>query len=201
MEFEKYMFYLFACILIFSALRVITARNSVYAVLFLVLAFFTSAALWLLIEAEFLAITMILVYVGAVMVLFLFVVMMLDINVTSRESLIKYLPVGSAVATVIVIEMVLMVTGTGYFDSDKYRLISNATGYSNAKELGSILYTFYVYPFEIASIILLVAIIAAISLTLRRRLDTKSQNLHQQIQFLKNDRVQLIKLAAEREIS
>ncbi len=201
MGFEKYMFYLFSCTLIFSAVRVITARNSVHAVLFLVLTFFTSAALWLLIEAEFLAITMVLVYVGAVMVLFLFVVMMLDINVITRGGLIKYLPVGSAVATVIVIEMMLVVTGSGYFNSAKYRFIPHTTDYSNAEELGSILYTFYVYPFEIASIILLVAIIAAISLTLRRRLDTKSQNLNQQIQFSKSNRVQLIKLAAEREPS
>jgi len=201
MGFEKCMFYFFACILIFAAVRVITARNSVYAALFLVLAFFTSAALWLLIEAEFLAITMVLVYVGAVMVLFLFVVMMLDINIINRVGLIKYLPVGSAVAAAIVMEMLLVVTGPGYFNSAKYQLLPHTVGYSNAKELGRVLYTFYIYPFEIASVILLVAIVAAISLTLRRRADTKSKNLNQQTQLAKsNNRVQLIKLAAEREI-
>ena len=144
MGFEKFLFYVFALVLVFAAVRVITVRNPVHAALYLVLAFFTSAALWLLIEAEFLAITLVLVYVGAVMVLFLFVVMMLDLNVDPvREGFIKYLPVGATVALLIAIEMGLMV-GSGYFGADRYSLVSRAADYSNTKELGSVLYTFYV---------------------------------------------------------
>ena len=199
MGFEKFLFYIFALILVFAAVRVITVRNSVHAALFLVLAFFTSAALWLLIEAEFLAITMVLVYVGAVMVLFLFVVMMLDINVApTREGFIKYLPVGVTVAAVIVVEMALVV-GSGHFGAGQYGLISHATDYSNTKELGSVLYTFYVYPFEIAAVILLVAIVAAISLTMRRREGAKSQNPGQQVRVSRDDRVRLVHLAAEKK--
>ncbi|MEI2784066.1 MAG: NADH-quinone oxidoreductase subunit J [Candidatus Competibacter sp.] len=199
MGFEKFLFYVFALILVFAAVRVITVRNSVHAALFLVLAFFTSAALWLLIEAEFLAITMVLVYVGAVMVLFLFVVMMLDINVApTREGFIRYLPVGATVAAIIVIEMALVV-GSGYFGAGKFGLISHAADYSNTKELGSVLYTFYVYPFEIASVILLVAIVAAISLTMRRREGAKSQNPAQQVRVSRDDRVRLVRLTAEKK--
>ncbi|MBK7543971.1 MAG: NADH-quinone oxidoreductase subunit J [Candidatus Competibacteraceae bacterium] len=199
MGFEKFLFYLFALVLIFAAVRVITVRNSVHAALFLVLAFFTSAALWLLIEAEFLAITLVLVYVGAVMVLFLFVVMMLDLNAApAREGFIQYLPVGAAIAVIIVVEMALVV-GSNYFSSNQYALISRAADYSNTKELGSVLYTFYVYPFEIASVILLVAIVAAISLTLRRREGSKSQNPSQQIRVSRDDRVRLVRMAAEKK--
>ena len=199
MGFEKFLFYLFALVLIFAAVRVITVRNSVHAALFLVLAFFTSAALWLLIEAEFLAITLVLVYVGAVMVLFLFVVMMLDLNAApAREGFIQYLPVGAAIAVIIVVEMALVV-GSNYFSSNQYALISRAADYSNTKELGSVLYTFYVYPFEIASVILLVAIVAAISLTLRRREGSKSQNPSQQIRVSRDDRERLVRMAAEKK--
>ncbi len=199
MGFEKFLFYVFALILVFAAVRVITVRNSVHAALFLVLAFFTSAALWLLIEAEFLAITMVLVYVWAVMVLFLVVVMMLDINVApTREGFIKYLPVGVTVAAVIVVEMALVV-GSGHFGAGQYGLISHAADYSNTKELGSVLYTFYVYPFEIAAVILLVAIVAAISLTMRRREGAKSQNPGQQVRVSRDDRVRLVHLAAEKK--
>lgn len=201
MGFEKFLFYIFALILIFAAVRVITVRNPVHAALFLVLAFFTSAALWLLIEAEFLAITLVLVYVGAVMVLFLFVVMMLDLNVDPvREGFIKYLPVGAAVALLIVIEMGLIV-GSSYFSSDQYGLTAHAADYSNTKELGSVLYTFYVYPFEIASVILLVAIIAAISLTMRRREGVKSQNPGQQVLVSRDNRVRVVRMAPEKKIS
>ena len=199
MGFEKFLFYVFALILIFAAVRVITVRNPVYAALFLVLAFFTSAALWLLIEAEFLAITLVLVYVGAVMVLFLFVVMMLDINVDPvREGFIKYLPVGTAVALLIVIEMGLVV-GSSYFGSDRYSLTAHAADYSNTKELGSVLYTFYVYPFEIASVILLVAIVAAISLTMRRREGVKAQNPGEQVRVSRDDRVRVVRMAPEKK--
>ena len=199
MGFEKFLFYVFALILVFAAVRVITVRNSVHAALFLVLAFFTSAALWLLIEAEFLAITMVLVYVGAVMVLFLFVVMMLDINVApTREGFIRYLPVGATVAAIIVIEMALVV-GSGYFGAGKFGLISHAADYSNTKELGSVLYTFYVYPFEIASVILLVAIVAAISLTMRRREGVKAQNPGEQVRVSRDDRVRVVRMAPEKK--
>jgi NADH-quinone oxidoreductase subunit J len=199
MGFEKFLFYVFALVLVFSAVRVITVRNPVHAALFLVLAFFTSAALWLLIEAEFLAIVLVLVYVGAVMVLFLFVIMMLDINVAPlREGFIRYLPVGAAVALVIVIEMALVV-GSSYFSTDQFGLVSRAADYSNTKELGGVLYTFYVYPFEIASVILLVAIVAAISLTMRRREGAKYQNPAQQVRVSRDDRVRLVRMASEKK--
>ena len=199
MGFEKFLFYAFALILVFSAVRVITVRNPVHAALFLVLAFFTSAALWLLIEAEFLAIVLVLVYVGAVMVLFLFVIMMLDINtVPLREGFIRYLPVGVTIALIIVIEMGLVV-GSSYFDAERYKLIPQAVDYSNTKELGSVLYTFYVYPFEIASVILLVAIVAAISLTMRRREGTKSQDPGWQVRVLRDERVRLVRMTPEKK--
>lgn len=196
MGFEKFLFYVFAAVLVFAAVRVITARNPVHAVLFLVLAFFNSAALWLLLEAEFLAIALVLVYVGAVMVLFLFVVMMLDINVAPlREGFIKYLPVGIIVAAIIVIEMGLIISGSQFADftlTERY-----GADYSNTKELGSVLYTFYVYPFEIAAVILLVAIIAAITLTMRKRVETKYQNPAQQISVDRRDRVRLVNMSSE----
>ena len=198
MGFEKFLFYVFSLILVLASVGVITVRNPVRAALFLVLAFFTSAALWLLIEAEFLAITLVLVYVGAVMVLFLFVIMMLDINVAPvQEGFTKYLPFGVAVALIIVVEMGLMVSSS-YFGGDRYSLVSHAADYSNTKELGSVLYTFYVYPFEIASVILLVAFIAAISLTMRRREGTKSQNPSRQVRVSRDDRLRIVRMAAEK---
>jgi len=200
MGFEKFLFYVFAGILIVAAVRVITVRNPVHAALFLVLAFFNSAALWLLLEAEFLAIVLVLVYVGAVMVLFLFVVMMLDINIAPmREGFIKYLPLGLAVAAVIVIEMGLIV-GSDFFGVEHFTPPApRPADYSNTKELGSVLYTFYVYPFEIAAVILLVAIIAAISLTLRRRGGTKYQDPAKQISVNRDDRVRLVKMTADKK--
>ena len=199
MGFEKFLFYVFALVLLFAAVRVITVRNPVHAALFLVLAFFTSAALWLLIEAEFLAIVLVLVYVGAVMVLFLFVIMMLDLNIAPlREGFIQYLPVGVAVALIIVIEMGLVV-GSSYFGSDDYRLVAHAADYSNTKDLGGVLYTFYVYPFEIAAVILLVAIIAAISLTMRRREGAKYQDPAQQVRVSRDDRVRLVRMNSEKK--
>ena len=198
MGFEKFLFYVFSLILVLASVGVITVRNPVRAALFLVLAFVTIAALWLLIEAEFLAITLVLVYVGAVMVLFLFVIMMLDINVAPvQEGFTKYLPFGVAVALIIVVEMGLMVSSS-YFGGDRYSLVSHAADYSNTKELGSVLYTFYVYPFEIASVILLVAIIAAISLTMRRREGTKSQNPSRQVRVSRDDRLRIVRMAAEK---
>ena len=199
MGFEKFLFYVFALILVLSAVRVITVRNPVHAALFLVLAFVNSAALWLLLEAEFLAIVLVLVYVGAVMVLFLFVIMMLDINSAPlREGFARYLPVGLAVALIIVIEMALVV-GSSYFSTDRYKLVPHAADYSNTQELGSVLYTFYVYPFEIASVILLVAIIAAISLTMRRREGAKTQDPAWQVRVSRDDRVRLVRMAPDKK--
>lgn len=197
MTVEAILFYFFSAILVAASATVVTIRNPVHAVLFLVLAFFTSAALWLLLEAEFLAIALVLVYVGAVMVLFLFVVMMLDINLAPlREGFIKYLPVGAAVATVMFVEMAVVV-GAKYFGLDQYgEGLRHAAGYSNTRELGGVLYTVYVYPFEIAAAILLVAIIAAIALTMRRRPQTKYQNPAEQVMIKRNERVRIVKMDA-----
>lgn len=195
MGFEKFLFYLFAAVLVFAAVRVITVRNPVHATLFLVLAFFNSAILWMLLEAEFLAIVLVLVYVGAVMVLFLFVVMMLDVNVAPlREGFISYLPVGAAVAVVIVIEMALVI-GSGVFAATTLEgPPRHGAEYSNTEALGSVLYTDFVYPFEIAAVILLVAIIAAITLTMRRREGVKYQNPSRQVRVNRRDRVRLVKM-------
>ena len=200
MGIETILFYFFATILVAAAAAVITVRNPVHAVLFLVLAFFTSAALWLLLEAEFLAIALVLVYVGAVMVLFLFVVMMLDINLAPlREGFMRYLPVGGLVAAVMFVEMA-MVVGAKRFGFDNYgEGLKHVADYSNTKELGGVLYTVYVYPFEIAAAILLVAIVAAIALTMRRRPQTKYQDPSQQVLINRNERVRLVKMAAEKK--
>lgn len=196
MTFEKGVFYFFAALVVFAAFRVISVRNPVHAVLHLVLAFFASAALWLLLEAEFLAITLVLVYVGAVMVLFLFVVMMLDINVAPlREGFIKYLPIGILIGGVIVFEMVIILTG-GFENTTE--VVRRGADYSNTKELGSLLYTVYLYPFEIAAVILLLAIVAAISLTMRRRPGLKYQDVGKQVAVRRKDRVRLVKMAPER---
>ena len=199
---EHVIFYIFATVLLLSALMVITVRNPVYAALFLVLAFFTSAAIWLLLEAEFLAITLVLVYVGAVMVLFLFVIMMLDINLTVlRDGFARYLPVATLVATLIVIEMVLVV-GPEHFGLDVFAPpVPHPADYSNTQTLGNVLYTVYVYPFELAATILLVAIVAAIALTLRRRPQSqvKSQNPSQQVLVHSRDRVRIVKMPSQKK--
>ncbi len=201
MNFEKFLFYVFAIILVLSATMVITRRNPVQSALFLVLAFFNSAGLWLLMEAEFLAIILVLVYVGAVMVLFLFVVLMLDINIAEmRAGFIRHLPVGLLVAAVMVVQMVLVV-GSGSFGLEQFPApIPQPADYSNTAELGSLLYTTYMYPFEIAAAILLVAIIAAIGLTLRRRPDSKYQNPSRQVSVRRADRVRIVKMAAEKKM-
>lgn len=199
MSIEPALFYFFAAILVGAAVAVITVRNPVHAALFLVLAFFTSAAIWLLLEAEFLAIVLVLVYVGAVMVLFLFVIMMLDINIVPlREGFIRYLPVGALVALLILVEMALVVGPENFGLEAVAEPVRHAAGYSNTKELGSLLYTVYVYPFEIASAILLVAIVAAIALTMRRRLETRYQNPADQVGVRRDDRIRIVKMAAER---
>ncbi|MGH8726649.1 MAG: NADH-quinone oxidoreductase subunit J [Burkholderiales bacterium] len=191
-----FVFWVFSVILIFAALRVIVSRNPVHAALNLVLAFFTAAGLWLLLEAEFLAITLVLVYVGAVMVLFLFVVMMLDVNLARlREQFWSYLPLGATVAILLVAEMTL-VLGSKYFESAKIAA-TRPSDYSNTKELGRLIYTDYVYPFEIAAVILLVAIVAAIALTLRRRKDSRYQDPSQQIAVRREERVRIVSMPSE----
>jgi NADH-quinone oxidoreductase subunit J len=196
---EKIIFYIFAAIMVFGASMVITVRNPVRAVLFLVLTFFASAAIWILLEAEFLAIVLVLVYVGAVMVLFLFVVMMLDINLARlKEGFIHYLPLGIAVAILMAAMMVLAV-GPKYFGLDKVAAPArHAADYSNTRELGDLLYTVYVYPFEIAAVILLVAIVAAIALTLRHRPNVKSQRPEDQVAVKRKDRVRMVSMAVEK---
>ena len=199
MTFSELVFYSFSAILVFAALRVITARNPVHAALYLVLAFCTSAAIWVQLQAEFLAIALVLVYVGAVMVLFLFVVMMLDINLTRlREGFWSYLPLGAFVALLVVVEMVYVLVDryAGLYDMPSPPPLG--AGYSNTKELGRLIYTEYVYPFEIAAVILLVAIVSAIALTLRRRKETKYMDPAQQIGVRRKDRVRLVSMRAER---
>ncbi|NNJ83648.1 MAG: NADH-quinone oxidoreductase subunit J [Gammaproteobacteria bacterium] len=192
---EQLFFYGFSAILIFAGVMVITARNSVHAALFLVLAFCTSAALWLLLEAEFLAMTLVLVYVGAVMVLFLFVVMMLDVNIAPlREGFIRYLPVGILVTTLIAVELAMTV-GARRFGLDIMPApVRQGPEYSNTETLGLALYTDYLYPFEIAAVILLVAMVAAIVLTMRRRQGVKHQKPEQQVTVRREDRVKLVKM-------
>ena len=199
MTFQVAIFYSFAAVLLFAALRVITSRNPVHAALFLVLAFFTSAGIWIQLQAEFLAIVLVLVYVGAVMVLFLFVVMMLDINIARmRAGFWGYLPVGAVVALLLVGEMALILA-QGYFSLDGSPAPPPLpAGYSNTKELGRLLYTDYVYPFEIAAVILLVAIVAAIALTLRRRKDSKYIDPASQINVRREDRVRIVSMPTER---
>jgi NADH-quinone oxidoreductase subunit J len=200
MDFETGVFYVFAAILLFAALRVITARNPVHAALFLVLAFFTAAALWILLRAEFLAIALVLVYVGAVMVLFLFVVMMLDINLERlREGFWSYLPLGAAVGLVIVVEMALVLGGRTFGLQALPAPRDPGSGYSNTRALGRILYTDYAYPFELAAVVLLVAIIVAIALTLRKRKDTKYQNPAQQVSVKRRDRVRMVSMPSEKK--
>ena len=197
---EQIIFYCFAALLLFSATMVITVRNPVRAALFLVLAFFTSSGIWLLLEAEFLALTLVLVYVGAVMVLFLFVVMMLDINLTSlQEGFTRYLPLGILVAALITIEM-LAVLGAAHFGLDIVPAPApQPEGYSNTRAIGLMLYTTYVYPFEIASVILTVAIVAAITLTLRENKSRKAQVVSDQIKVRAEDRLRIVKMDAVRK--
>jgi NADH-quinone oxidoreductase subunit J len=200
MSFESGLFWVFAAMLLFAAFRVITVKNPVHAALFLVLTFACSSVLWLLLEAEFLAIALVLVYVGAVMVLFLFVVMMLDINIVPlREGFIRYLPAGVLIAAALVTVMV-KVLGSGRFSA--VTMASPAgrpADYSNTQELGRVLYTQYLYPFEIAGALLLVAIIAAIALTMRKRMETKYQNPATQMRAKKSDRLRIVKMQSEKK--
>jgi NADH-quinone oxidoreductase subunit J len=198
--FEAAVFYVFGAIMIASALAVITARNPVHAALWLVLAFFTTGSLWILLQAEFLAIALIMVYVGAVMVLFLFVVMMLDINIERlRQGFWSYLPLGATVGALMVFEMAVVLGGQYFGLAALPQPDPAPVGYSNTKELGRLLFTDYAYPFELASVILLVAIIAAVVLTLRRRKDTKYLNPNEQIAVKRNDRLRIVTMPSEQE--
>jgi NADH-quinone oxidoreductase subunit J len=190
------LFYLFALVLVVSATLVITTRNPVYSALFLVLDFFTAAALWMLLEVEFLAIVLIVVYVGAVMVLFLFVVMMLDINLLPlKEGFIRYLPVGVAVAAVMAGELLLVFWAKGTAGPDVFPIPEPVPqGYSNTEAVGEWMYTQYLLPFEVAGIILLVAIVAAIALTLRRRSDALRQDPSRQVQVKREERIRLVSM-------
>ncbi len=202
MSFAVVVFYFFAAILLFAAFRVITTRNPVHAALYLVLAFFTAAGLWLMLDAEFLAITLVLVYVGAVMVLFLFVVMMLDINLDRlRDGFWDYLPLAGFVATMLAVEMGIVLGSRNFGLSIVPAPSLHPAGYSNTKELGGLLYTQYVYPFELAAVVLLVAIVAAITLTMRRRKNSKYQNPAEQVKIQRGERVRMVEMASDQPSS
>lgn len=196
MDFQSFVFYTLSAILLLAGLRVITARNPVHAALALVLAFFTAAGLWLLLQAEFLAITLVLVYIGAVMVLFLFVVMMLDINLEElRKGFWSYLPAGLLVGGLMVVEMVMVLGGK---DLGMDEPLAKSADFSNTKELGRLLYTKYVYPFELAAVLLVVAMIAAIVLTHRKRPGNKSMNPGLQVKVKRADRIRLVNMKPQK---
>ena len=200
MLFHAILFYLFATVLIGAALGVVFSRNPVHAVMFLVLTFFQSAMLWLLAEAEFLAIVLVLVYVGAVMVLFLFVVMMLDINVESiHRGLTRYAPLAIGVALLMAVELIQLIWMRTRVDAVATGFASYPDGYSNTKALGSVLYTEHVYAFEIAAVILLLAIVAAITLTMRKRPGLKVQDISAQVAVRAKDRIRVVKMDAEKK--
>jgi NADH-quinone oxidoreductase subunit J len=197
MTFATFTFYLFAAILVFAGLRVVTARNPVHAALWLVLAFFTAAGLWLLLQAEFLAIALVLVYVGAVMVLFLFVVMMLDVNFDKlRQNFTSYVPLAAIIGGVVLAEMALVITSSAIGATDG---APPPPAGGNTQALGRLLYVDYVYPFEVAAVVLLVAIIAAIALTHRKRRETKYQDPGKQVKVRRKDRVRLVNMPVEKK--
>ena len=205
MDVRTALFYLFSLVLLIAAFRVITARNPVYAALFLVLTFFQAAGIWMLLKAEFLAITLVLVYVGAVMVLFLFVVMMLDINVDAlRAGFWKHFPIAATIGALIALEMAAVLMG-GFRPTEEPRTLPAVTAavqagtqFSNTKELGKLLYADYIYPLEIAAVILVVAIVAAIALTMRHRKDSKAIDPSLQVRVKARDRLQIVKLPPSR---
>ena len=200
MTFESILFYIFAAVLVGAAIGVITARNPVHAVMFLVLAFFQSACLWLLAEAEFLAIVLVLVYVGAVMVLFLFVVMMLDIKVEEvQRGLTRFAPLAIGVALLMTFELIQLIWFKSQSGVTASGFSAYPEGYSNTKALGSVLYTEHVYAFEIAAVVLLLAIVAAITLTMRKRPGLKVQNIAKQVAVRAKDRIRVVKMDAEKK--
>jgi NADH-quinone oxidoreductase subunit J len=200
MSITEILFYAFSGVLLVSAIGVITARNPVHAALFLVFSFVNSAVLWMLLEAEFLAIVLVLVYVGAVMVLFLFVVMMLDVNVAQvREGFTRYAPLGILIALIVVAEIgsVVWVKSLGS-EVTPVASVGVAADYSNTQALGELLYTKYLYPFELAAVILLLAIVAAIVLTMRQRTGLKQQDVAAQVSVNAKDRIRVVKMEAEK---
>ncbi len=198
MDFQTILFYAFAAVLVLSAIRVITAKNPVHAVLFLVLSFFSAAAIWMLLRAEFLAIVLVLVYVGAVMVLFLFVVMMLDIQIEKlRDGFWGYFPLAASIGVIIALEMAAVLL-RGFW-SPEQKPAGGVGHIGGTKELGKLIYTQYVYAFEIAAVILLVAIVAAVALTLRRRKDTKHFAPADAVKVKRADRIKLVKMTADSE--
>jgi NADH-quinone oxidoreductase subunit J len=198
MEFKTFVFYFLSAILVFASLRVVTSRNPVHAALYLVLAFFTASGVWMLLQAEFLAISLVLVYVGAVMVLFLFVVMMLDINIDRlREGFWSYLPLGAIIALLLVAEMSL-VLGGNYFDLFEKNVPQTMASESNVQAIGRLMFTEYVYPFELASVILLVGIVAAIALTYRGKKENKAVSPSQQVFVKAKDRLRVLQMPAEK---
>jgi NADH-quinone oxidoreductase subunit J len=193
------LFYVFATIMFGAALGVILSRNPVHSVMFLVFTFFNAAILWLLAEAEFLAIVLVLVYVGAVMVLFLFVVMMLEVNIeAAKRGLTRYAPLGIALALVMAIELINVIWLRSLGEESSLDFAATPEGYSNTEALGAVLYTEHVYSFEIAAVILLLAIIAAITLTMRKRPGFKVQNIAKQVAVRAKDRVRVVKMDAEK---
>lgn len=193
LEPKSILFFIFAAILVIAALRVITARNPVHAALFLVLSFFTAAAIWMLLQAEFLSIVLVLVYVGAVMVLFLFVVMMLDLDLEHlRKGFKQFLPLASLIGAVIVAEMAIVLVRGFVGTTAPVQALTSEVAANNTKALGTLLYTTYLFSFEVAGLILLVAIIAAVALTLRQRKDTKTQDIAEQVRTRREDRVRMV---------
>ncbi|CAM2143124.1 NADH-quinone oxidoreductase subunit J [Pararobbsia alpina] len=200
MEFTTVLFYIFAAILVISALRVITAPNPVQSALFLVLSFFNAAAIWMLLKAEFLAILLVLVYVGAVMVLFLFVVMMLDINIdVLRRDFKRFVPVASIIGAIMVIEAALILWHGYAGVAAPVQAAAAASDWSNTRIIGKLIYTDYIFAFEVAGLVLLVAIIAALALTLKHGKDSKRQVIGDQLRVRASDRVRVVKMAAEVE--
>jgi NADH-quinone oxidoreductase subunit J len=199
MNVETLIFYFLASILLFAGLRVITARHPIHAAMYLVLAFFTAAGLWLMLEAEFLAISLVLVYIGAVMVLFLFVVMMMDLDFRRlRQGFRESLPLAALVGGLMVMEMVLVLSRKRFIPEFTQLQQRHGTDYSNTKELGRLLYTDYVYPFELAAVVLLIAIVAAIAITLRRRKNTKHQDPGEQVKVRRADRIRMVSMPSEK---
>ena len=199
MNVELALFYFFSTILVVASVVVITIRNPVHAALSLVLAFVVSAGIWILLEAEFLAITLILVYVGAVMVLFMFVVMMLDVDLAPlKEGFSRYLPIGVVISLVVIVELVMVFGGDRFGLENIPDPIAKPEDYSNTKELGRILYTTYVYPFELAAVVLVVAIVAAIAITMRGSRQRKYVTPEFQVGVRRNDRVRIVKMASEK---
>ncbi|MHA6845048.1 NADH-quinone oxidoreductase subunit J [Ralstonia syzygii] len=199
MEITTIIFYCFSLVLVLSALKVITAKNPVHAALFLVLSFFTAAAIWMLLKAEFLAITLVLVYVGAVMVLFLFVVMMIDVDIENlRRDFWTYVPMGAFVGAVIIMEMAVVLTKAFMGRSQPVQELPKTLSGPNTQALGKLIYTDYIYAFEVAGAVLLLAIVAAVALTARRRKDSKAQKVSEQLRVQRKDRVRLVSMPAEK---